>query len=98
MYLLFRGLLLSLIFQHSGWQMLDPNESIYRGGWVRQLESGFSLEDCPSATGGSRFGPPGLNIEMSPCVYRMAAPLCGVLAIGRNRVKFQLHYYNPPLM
>ena len=40
-----------------------------------------------------RFGPPGLNIEMSPCVYRMAAPLCGVLAIGRNRVKFQLHYY-----
>ena len=40
---------LSLIFQHSGWHMLDPNESIYRGGWVRQLESGFSLEDCPSA-------------------------------------------------
>ena len=77
MYLLFRGLLLSLIFQHSGWQMLDPNESIIEGVGSGSLNLG-SVSYCPSATRGSLIGPPGLNIEMSPCVYRTATPLCGV--------------------
>ena len=44
----------------------------YRGGWARRLESGFSYGNCPSATRGSHVGPPGLNIEMSPCVHHTA--------------------------
>jgi hypothetical protein len=38
---------------------------------------GSVRKDCPSATGGSLLGPPGLNIEMSPCIYRTATPLRG---------------------
>ena len=36
-----------------------------------------SVSYCPSATRGSLIGPPGLNIEMSPCVNRTATPLRG---------------------